>query len=85
MFTQRILLTHKLNEIHMTILSKTNSNNQTQIKKLNQFETIEFSIYCFYCNLKIQADKSDQFRSLNANNKEAASIVNFLKFFFIIF
>lgn len=77
MFSQRILLTHKLNEIHMTILSKINSNNQNQFKKVDQFEMIEFAIYCFYCNLKIQADKSDQFRSLNTNSKETVGVVNF--------
>jgi hypothetical protein len=81
MFTQRILLSHKLNEIHMSILSKTNSNNQNLIKKFNQIDTIEFSIYCFYCNLKIQSDKSDQFRSLNANNTESFGIVNLILIF----
>ena len=85
MYTQRILLTHKLNEIHLNILSMTNSNNQNIIKKNNQIDAIEFSIYCFYCNLKIQSDKSHQFRSLNSNNNEAIGIVNIFFKFFISF
>ena len=74
MFNQRIFLNQKLNEIHSTIIAKTGNATQHQTKK-HQNEILEFVLNCFYCNIKIQADKADQFKCLMVSNKEPNELV----------
>jgi hypothetical protein len=71
-------MNQKLNEIHSIITAKTGNTNQHQTKK-HQNEVIEFVLNCFYCNIKIQADKADQFKSLMVSNKEPNELVNLKK------
>ena len=82
MFNQRIILNHKLNEIYAHISGKIGNSGQPIYKKYSHNEILEFVINCFYCNVKIQPDKADQFRTLFINNKEPNELVNYFLFFY---
>lgn len=75
MFNQRIFMNQKLNEIHSIIIAKTGNTNQHHTKK-HQIEGMDFVLNCFYCNIKIQADKADQFKCLMVSNKEPNELVS---------
>ncbi len=76
MFNQRIFMNQKLNEIHSFIIAKISNTNHLHNKKHNQNDILEFVLNCFYCNIKIQADKADQFKCLMLTNKEPNELVN---------
>jgi len=79
MFNQRIFMNQKLNEIQSLIITKTGNINHVHNRKNNQNDIVEFVLNCFYCNIKIQADKADQFKCLMVSNKEPNELVTKLK------
>ena len=65
MFNERILLTQKLNEI-MSYIEKKD-------RKIINYS--EWVLSCFYCGVKIQSEKADQFRYMFVNNREHTECV----------
>lgn len=81
MFNQRIFLNQKLNELYATLMSRALNTPLNKNRKNNQNEAVEFVLNCFYCNIKIQADKADQFKMYLTNHKEPNEMVSGILFF----
>jgi hypothetical protein len=77
MFTERIHLNQKLNEIISHISSINIRNISGDKKHLMSHNMTEWVINCFYCNIKIHAEKTDQFRYLMMNNKDGTEWVKY--------
>lgn len=80
MFTERIHLNQKLNEIFSHLNGSSKANNVSPLidrKHLNSIpHSMEVVINCFYCNTKIYVEKQEQFRYTFNNNKEGNEYVS---------
>jgi hypothetical protein len=78
MFNERIFLNQKLNEIvsHLEKGFRIHGDKKSSTI-LNNHNSTEMILSCFYCNAKIHAERADQFKNLFVNNKEE-NVITFI-------